>query len=75
MNAQIDWNQLKQNMSSKEISFERFCFHYASIMLKGYGQMTYPYNAAGSEFYLELTQPWEYDGIKYKVGDVIGWQA
>lgn len=75
MNVQIDWNQLKQNMSSKEISFERFCFHYASIMLKGYGQMTYPYNAAGSEFYLELTRSWEYAGRKYEAGDVIGWQA
>ena len=72
---QIDWNQLKQNMHSKEISFERFCFHYASILFKGYGQMTYPYNAAGSEFYLELTKPLEYEGRLYKKGDVIGWQA
>lgn len=75
MVVQIDWNQLKQNMYSKEISFERFCFHYASILFKGYGQMTYPYNAAGSEFYLELTKPLEYEGRLYKKGDLIGWQA
>lgn len=72
---QIDWNQLERNSNSKEISFERFCFHYASILLKGYGEMTYPYNAAGSEFYLELAKPLEYDGKKYEKGDVIGWQA
>lgn len=72
----IDWNQLELNSNNaKEISFERFCFHYASILFKGYGEMTYPYNAAGSEFYLVLHKPLEYEGRKYKKGDVIGWQA
>lgn len=72
----IDWNQLELNSNNaKEISFERFCFHYASILFKGYGEMTYPYNAAGSEFYLVLQKPLEYEGRKYKKGDVIGWQA
>ena len=42
----IDWNQLELNSNNaKEISFERFCFHYASILFKGYGEMTYPYPA------------------------------
>lgn len=72
----IDWNQLELNSNnSKEISFERFCFHFASIMFYGYGEWIYPYNAAGSEFYLELRKPIEYAGKKYKQGDVIGWQA
>lgn len=72
----IDWNQLVLNSNNaKEISFERFCFHYASILFRGYGEMTYPYNAAGSEFYLVLQKPLEYEGRKYKKGDVIGWQA
>ena len=44
-------------------------------MLKGYGEITYPYNATGSEFYLELSKPWEYGGKQYESGDVIGWQA
>ncbi len=72
----IDWNQLELNSNNaKEISFERFCFHYASILFKGYGDMTYPYNAAGSEFYLVLQKPLEFEGREYKKGDVIGWQA
>lgn len=72
----IDWNQLELNSNSaKEISFERFCFHYASILFKGYGDMTYPYNSAGSEFYLVLQKPLEYEGREYRKGDVIGWQA
>lgn len=72
----IDWNQLELNSNnSKEISFERFCFHFATVMLKGYGEITYPYNATGSEFYLELSKPWEYGGKQYESGDVIGWQA
>ena len=72
----IDWNQLELNSNNaKEISFERFCFHYASIFFKGYGDMTYPYNAAGSEFYLVLQKPLEYEGRMYRKGDVIGWQA
>lgn len=72
----IDWNQLELNSNnSREISFERFCFHYASILFKGYGEMIYPYNASGSEFYLVLQKPLEYEGRKYKIGEVIGWQA
>lgn len=72
----IDWNQLELNSNNaKEISFERFCFHYASILFKGYGDMTYPYNAAGSEFYLVLQKPLTYEGREYRKGDVIGWQA
>lgn len=72
----IDWNQLELNSNnSKEISFERFCYHFAAIMFEGRGELLYPYNAAGSEFYLELRIPIEYEGKKYKKGDVIGWQA
>ena len=72
----IDWNQLELNSNnSKEISFERFCYHYAMLRFKGYGKVTYPYNAAGSEFYMELRKPLMYEGKQYKAGDIIGWQA
>ncbi len=72
----IDWNQLETNSNnSKEIGFERFCFHYANILLDGYGQWQYDYNTAGSEFYLELQKPLDFGGRQYNPGDEIGWQA
>lgn len=74
--VKIDWNQLELNSNnSKEISFERFCYHFANIRFRGYGKFIYPYNAPGSEFYLILSRPLEYDGENYNVGDIIGWQA
>lgn len=72
---EIDWNQLAQNGNSKEISFEKFCFQVAVARFKGYGQFTYPYNMAGSEFYLTLVHPLDYEGIIYPVGAEICWQA
>ena len=72
---EIDWNQLKQNSSSKEISFEKFCYQVAVAKFGDYGQITYPYNMTGSEFYLTLHKPLEYEGITYPAGTDICWQA
>jgi len=72
---EIDWNQLKQNSSSKEISFERFCYQVAVAKFGDYGQITYPYNMAGSEFYLTLQKPMDYEGITYPAGAEICWQT
>lgn len=71
----IDWNQLTQNSNSKEISFEKFCFQVAVAKFKGYGKFTYPYNMTGSEFYLTLTRPLDYEGTTYSAGAEICWQA
>ena len=72
---EIDWNQLKQNSSSKEITFEKFCHQIAVAKFGDYGKITYPYNMAGSEFYLTLAKPLDYEGITYPVGAEICWQA
>ena len=72
---EIDWNQLKQNSSSKEIAFEKFCHQVAVAKFGDYGIITYPYNMAGSEFYLTLAKPLDYEGITYPVGAEICWQA
>lgn len=75
MMIEIDWNQLKKNSDSKEISFEKFCFQVAVAKFRGYGRFTYPHDMTGSEFYLELTQPLVYEGLSYPVGSEICWQA
>lgn len=72
---EIDWNQLKQNSSSKEISFEKFCYQVAVTKFGEYGRITYPYNMTGSEFYLTLARPLDYEGITYPPGAEICWQA
>lgn len=72
---EIDWNQLKQNSCSKEISFEKFCHQVAVAKFGGYGRMTYPYNMTGSEFYLTLVRPLDYEGTTYPEGTEICWQA
>ena len=72
---EIDWSQLRKNSNSKEISFEKFCFQVASAKFGEYGQFTYPYNMTGSEFYLELKQPLQYEGMTYPIGTEILWQA
>lgn len=74
-NLHIDWDKLSNLPNSENISFEKFCFHIASCMVGGHGTVSYFYNTPGSEFYIELNKPWEYEGILYSVGDVIGWQA
>lgn len=72
---EIDWNQLKQNSNSKEISFEKFCHQVAVAKFGGYGRITYPYNMTGSEFYLTLARPLDYEGTTYPEGTEICWQA
>ena len=72
---EIDWNQLKQNSSSKEINFEKFCHQVAVAKFGEYGRITYPYNMTGSEFFLTLVKPLDYEGIIYPVGAEICWQA
>jgi hypothetical protein len=69
----ISWNQLENNSSSKELSFESFCFQIAYKKYHTYGNFDNFYNTAGSEFYLELSK--NCDELNAKVGDVIGWQA
>lgn len=70
----IDWECLKTRKGER-LEFELFCFHLASQMFNGYGRVEYFYNTPGSEFYIELNKPLEYEGKKYLVGDVLGWQA
>ena len=72
---EIDWNQLKQNSNSKEISFEKFCYQVAVAKFGEFGRMTYPYNMTGSEFYLTLARPLDYEGTTYPAGAEICWQA
>lgn len=72
---EIDWNQLKQNSNSKEISFEKFCHQVAVAKFGEYGRITYPYNMTGSEFYLTLARPLDYEGATYPAGAEICWQA
>ncbi|RZT95919.1 hypothetical protein EV201_0547 [Ancylomarina subtilis] len=69
----ISWHQLEQNSSSKELSFESFCFQIATKKYKGYGVFESYYNTPGSEFYLQLTK--DCDELDAKAGDIIGWQA
>lgn len=72
---EIDWNQLKQNSNSKEITFEKFCHQVAVAKFGEYGRMTYPYNMTGSEFFLTLVRPLDYEGMTYPMGAEICWQA
>ena len=72
---EIDWNQLKQNSNSKEITFEKFCHQVAVAKFGEYGRITYPYNMTGSEFFLTLARPLDYEGMTYPVGAEICWQA
>lgn len=72
---EIDWNQLKLNGISKEITFEKFCHQVAVAKFGDYGQIIYPYNMTGSEFYLTLHKPLEYEGTIYPTGTEICWQA
>lgn len=72
---EIDWNQLNQNSNSKEVTFENFCHQVAVAKFGDYGRITYPYNMVGSEFYLTLAKPLDYEGTTYPVGAEICWQA
>lgn len=69
----ISWHQLEQNSSSKELSFESFCFQIATKKYMGFGTFESYYNTPGSEFYLELSKDCE--ELNAKAGDIIGWQA
>ena len=60
-NLHIDWDKLSNLPNSENISFEKFCFHIASCMVGGHGTVSYFYNTPGSEFYIELNKPWEYE--------------
>lgn len=70
---EISWHQLEQNSSSKELSFESFCFQIATKKFKDYGVFESFYNTPGSEFYLTLSK--DCTELFAKAGDVIGWQA
>lgn len=70
---EISWHQLEQNCSSKELSFESFCFQIATKKYKDYGVFESFYNTPGSEFYLELSR--DCTELFAKAGDVIGWQS
>lgn len=69
----ISWHQLEQNSSSKELSFESFCFQIATKKYKDYGTFESYYNTPGSEFYLKLSK--DCNELNAKEGDIIGWQA
>lgn len=69
----ISWAQLENNATSKELSFESFCFQIAYKKFHEYGVFDSFYNTAGSEFYLILSK--DCAELKLKAGDVVGWQA
>lgn len=75
MNIRIDWGKLDQLPGDRKKNFEEFCFHIARRIFGQYGTVSYFYNTPGSEFYVELNTPMKHGGVKYRVGDVIGWQA
>ena len=75
MNIHINWDKLSRLPYSENVSFEKFCFHIAKKIFAEYGTVSYFYNTPGSEFYIELNKPLNYDGKYYCQGDVIGWQA
>lgn len=75
MSVRIDWNKLNHLPKDADRSFEEFCHHVASHLYGQFGTLSYFYNTPGSEFYLELNKPLTIDGVDYKAGDVIGWQA
>lgn len=69
----ISWSQLENNATSKELSFESFCYQIAVKKYGNYGKFDSFYNTAGSEFYLTLSK--DCNELQAKKGDVIGWQA
>lgn len=69
----ISWERLKENSSSKEISFESFVWQVAYQLFSKYGHFEYNYNEPGSEFYLHLTT--DCPELYAKSGQVVGWQA
>lgn len=75
MNIRIDWGKLDQLSGDRKKNFEEFCFHIARRIFGQYGTVSYFYNTPGSEFYVELNTPMKHGGVKYRKGDVIGWQA
>jgi len=75
MNVSVDWNKLVKLPGDNDKCFEEFCYHIAKHIFGDYGTMSYFYNTPGSEFYVELNRQIEYAGLKYEVGDVIGWQC
>lgn len=70
----IDWNKLRDR-GDERLQFEHFCYHVASRLFDGFGTMSYFYDTPGSEFYFEFNKAFEYEGIEYNPGDIIGWQA
>ena len=74
MNEIIDWKKL-QTREGDRLEFEKFCFHVASCKFEGAGVVSYFYNTPGSEFYIDLNNVFEYEGIKLNPGDIVGWQA
>ena len=75
MNVSLDWNKLDRIPGDNDKCFEEFCFHVAQHLFGHYGTMNYFYNTPGSEFYVKMNKPVEYAGVRYKEGDVIGWQC
>lgn len=75
MNVSIDWNKLDRLPGDDDKCFEEFCYHVAKHLFSDFGTMSYFYNTPGSEFYIEIIKPVEYAGVRYELGDVIGWQC
>lgn len=69
----IDWNQLNINSTSRELSFESFCYQIACKKYNQLGNFAFYYNTPGSEFYLELKNSCK--ELSLQKGDVVGWQA
>ncbi len=70
MNEIIDWKKL-QTREGDRLEFEKFCFHVASCKFEGAGVVSYFYNTPGSEFYIDLNNVFEYEGIKLNPGDIV----
>ena len=71
----IDWSRLQKNKKSQEASFESLWYHVVKRMFDKIGIFDDGYNMPGSEFFVKLTTPFNFEGVELHPADVIGWQC
>jgi len=67
----IDWTRLVPDPRGSWRSFEGFCYQLVRLAYERFGSISYPPQAPGIEFYLELNS----DCDLGRAGQLIGWQA
>jgi hypothetical protein len=70
--ATIDWNGLLRLPGAPDRNFEHFTYELVRRHYGRFGRLSYPSNAAGVEFILELDEDCEELGRK---GQVVAWQC